>query len=516
MSTDGELQPGQGVVKQDGVTGAERYLQRLCERTFLSLWSYPGVYRDQGQTAKSREGKEVCDLLVVFENHVIIFSDKHCQFPDSGNLTLDWSRWYRKAVLKSADQVWGAERWIRSYPGRLFLDRACTRPFPIELPDPSTARFHRVVVAHDASRRCRQLLGGSGSLMIVPSITGGMHYEGDDIHPFHIGQVNPTRGFVHVLDDTSLGVLLLNLDTISDFVNYLSKKEAFIQSGRLMFAAGEEDLLAYYLKRVNGQGEHDFVIPDGAKGLAVQEGLWREFQGNPQREAQLAADEVSYQWDRMIERFGGHIIAGTSLTHPGTTVADQEKLFRLMAREPRLRRRLLAEAVVGLLEKTPHDRPLFRATRVVLPSYPGDPHYVFLLINGPHGEPDDHYRLGRRNMLEMLCMVAKVVFPDAQHVVGYATEPGPAAGRTEDAIYMDVRQWSPEQQEDAVGYQRRYGFLTNVQKHGKTYHEYPEAAPRDERAACLAPDRPATSLRNSPCPCGSGRKFKKCCLPRMG
>jgi hypothetical protein len=35
------------VVRADGLNPAERYLQRLCERTFLRLWSYPGVYRDQ-------------------------------------------------------------------------------------------------------------------------------------------------------------------------------------------------------------------------------------------------------------------------------------------------------------------------------------------------------------------------------------------------------------------------------------------------------------------------------------
>jgi hypothetical protein len=50
----------------EGVTDAERYLAKLCRRSFLSLWSYPGVFRDQGG------GKEVCDLLVVFDNHIII------------------------------------------------------------------------------------------------------------------------------------------------------------------------------------------------------------------------------------------------------------------------------------------------------------------------------------------------------------------------------------------------------------------------------------------------------------
>jgi hypothetical protein len=60
------------IERADGVTEAERYLKRLCDRTFLSLWSYPGVYRDQG-SGKGTEGKEVCDLLVVFENHIIIW-----------------------------------------------------------------------------------------------------------------------------------------------------------------------------------------------------------------------------------------------------------------------------------------------------------------------------------------------------------------------------------------------------------------------------------------------------------
>lgn len=33
-----------------------------------------------------REVKELCDLLVVFENHGIIFTDKDCQFDDADDL----------------------------------------------------------------------------------------------------------------------------------------------------------------------------------------------------------------------------------------------------------------------------------------------------------------------------------------------------------------------------------------------------------------------------------------------
>src|SRR5438105_1626186 len=88
---------------QEVVTPSEGYLRQKCDRTFLSLWSYPNPFRDQA--GGDADGKEICDLLVVFEKHIIVFSDKHCQFPESGNVDLDWARWYRRAIEKSAHQL---------------------------------------------------------------------------------------------------------------------------------------------------------------------------------------------------------------------------------------------------------------------------------------------------------------------------------------------------------------------------------------------------------------------------
>src|SRR5262245_30585272 len=144
--------------RSDGINSSERYLKSLCDHSFLSLWSYSSVYRAPGQ--------ELCDLLVVFEDHIIVFSDKDCDFPNTGKLQLDWNRWFKKAVEKSAQQLWGAERWIRQYPDRIFLNPQATKPFPLSLPNPQNATIHRVLVAHGASKRCKQALGGSGSLMI--------------------------------------------------------------------------------------------------------------------------------------------------------------------------------------------------------------------------------------------------------------------------------------------------------------------------------------------------------------
>ena len=120
-----------------GVTESERYLAQLANSTFLELWSYPNTFIDK-RSAAIAEGKELADLLVACGDDVIIFSDKSIAWP-SGDVGQSWSRWYRRAVKKSVDQIRGAERWLRQFPERVFLDRACSQKLPIELSLSGTA-----------------------------------------------------------------------------------------------------------------------------------------------------------------------------------------------------------------------------------------------------------------------------------------------------------------------------------------------------------------------------------------
>jgi hypothetical protein len=296
--------PGTGY-RSEGVTVSEKYLKHLCEHTFLRLWSYPGIYRDQSSGGGANDGKEVCDLLVVFGKHIIIFSDKNCEFPDTGELDLDWMRWVKRAVLKSANQLYGAERWIKTFPNRLFVDRGCSQPVPISLPDVTNANFHRIVVAHGAAERCRKELGGSGSLMIHTDIIGDMHLRKmeDGGLPFAIGQINPQKGYIHVLDDFTVNILLKTLDTVSDFVSYLEKKEDLILSGVEVLIPGEEDLLGFYFKNLNEKKEHDFILDKDINWVLLEEGFWEDFLKSPQYRYQLEANRVSYAWDALIENF---------------------------------------------------------------------------------------------------------------------------------------------------------------------------------------------------------------------
>ena len=122
------------VPKAQGVTQSERYLARLAEKSFLNLWSYPAPFRDQQQSGCG-DGKELCDLLVVCGRYIVIFSEKTIAWP-RGNLTIAWRRWAKRAVRDAAKQAKGAERWITEFSERLFLDRQCETPFPIDLPPP--------------------------------------------------------------------------------------------------------------------------------------------------------------------------------------------------------------------------------------------------------------------------------------------------------------------------------------------------------------------------------------------
>lgn len=497
-----------------GVTPAERYLNRLGGRTFLSLWSYPGVYRDQGRAGGKGDGKEVADLLVVFEDHVLIFSDKDCAFPDSGDLGRDWSRWYRRAVESSAEQVWGAERWIKAHPDRLFLDRACTRPFPLDLPDPARAKFHRIVVAHGTVERCRRELGGSGSLRIAPDIVGRRHHASPEEGgaPFSIGRIDPARGYVHVLDDASLDIVLTEVDTISDFVAYLTKKEQLILDGRLESATAEEDLLAHYLFPLEGKGESDFTLPPGAQRLSVKEGLWLEFDRDPWRLRKREEDRVSYLWDRIIESSGKHAIAGTAYyaTHPG--IRGGSGALRLLAREPRTRRRSLVISLRDLITTT-RNVPQERVLRVREPTKPEEPYFAFLLLSPDlKSVTEDEYRVFRRESLMGLCEVVKLRFPDAEDIVGIATEKGRAAFRSQDVVYRDAREFTEQDRMEAQRIAERTGFLTNPVRSASTFYDFPHpAAPLQSAPFGWPPFAMKGRDRNSPCPCRSGKKFKRCC-----
>ncbi len=404
----------------------------------------------------------------------MIFSDKDCAFPSTGNLDVDWSRWYRNAISKSASQIFGAERWIRQHPERLFIDRRCTVSFPLTLPSSDRMKVHRIVVAHGVAEACRAKLGGNGTLAISPSISGDEHCRraAEGGQPFTVGQVNPAKGFVHIFDDASLPLVMNELDTVSDFVAYLSKREELMTSGKLALAMGEEALLGWYVSKMNDeQQEHDFVVRDGvALPVSVDESWWLKYQGSSARRRKLEADQISYGWDDMVERFTMHFMGGTADHLTDASPAAYERVLRFFARECRVRRRVLAKALHEMLDTTPAH---MRRLRIVPPMRMGDPYWVLLLVPFANEIPYRTYRDGRREFLAACCKVTKLIWPNALDIVGLCTESGRGTVGSEDAIFLDGRFWTREHDEEARRLRKDLQILTTPRMLRLTESEFP-------------------------------------------
>eukprot|EP01136_Pigoraptor_vietnamica_P034255 Opistho-1_new@97986 len=114
------------------VNESEARLADLTRHTFLSMWSYQSPFYE--------EGKELCDVLIVFGDDVIIISDKAISYAKDKLPEVAWRRWYRKAVLASVRQLQGALKTIKSTPEIIHIDAKVSSPFPLEFPDPCTLR----------------------------------------------------------------------------------------------------------------------------------------------------------------------------------------------------------------------------------------------------------------------------------------------------------------------------------------------------------------------------------------
>ena len=59
-------------------------------------------------------GKELCDILVVCDPDIVIFSVKDIGLKETSDPSVDWERWRKKAIDASCKQIYGAQRWISS------------------------------------------------------------------------------------------------------------------------------------------------------------------------------------------------------------------------------------------------------------------------------------------------------------------------------------------------------------------------------------------------------------------
>lgn len=166
---------------------------------------------------------------------MLIFSDKCCEFPDHPDLKVAWKRWYKRAIEHSALQLLGARNWILKYPERIFIDSKGTKDFPVPFPQKEDIRFHLIAITKGSCDPCKHYFDSqsTGGLIINNAISESEHED----HPFTIGRVRRDDQYIHVFDELILDIALKELDTITDLVEYLEKKEVFLTQKKHVIAS---------------------------------------------------------------------------------------------------------------------------------------------------------------------------------------------------------------------------------------------------------------------------------------
>ena len=443
--------------KSEGLTESERYLAWLGEKSFLNLWSYPNVFKN--------DRKELCDLLVVFGKHVIIFSDKDIEFGNSGDLLIDWKRWAKKSILKSAKQAFGAERYILNNPQELYLDGTLSKKFPLKIPDKKDIKIHLILVTNNSAKRFKEETGdSSGTFTITPSVIGNDVLK----TPFTIGVIDSNKNFVHILDEESLSILMNELDTISDFVGYLEDKENFITSGNLVYASGEEDLLGYYYHNSSEEFDPHFPITD--EKVFVSPGFYENLQSLPQYIKGKEADKPSYFIDGFINHFGSYALQNELITPFEMGLDEMSIGLRYLASESRVARRIIANAIIEKAQSFKKEEPW--SARIINSPANNKVIYVWLIVSvHAKAKSYEEHREFRRGLLLAYCQSAKLVMPSADFIIGFATDP-PSKNNSEDMIFIDTTEWEEQDFIEAQEIREELNIFKQgnyIQKKGTTY-----------------------------------------------
>jgi hypothetical protein len=417
--------------RSSGLTASEKLLADLCDNSFLSLWSYPNLFR--------KPGKELCDLMVVLGNDVAIFSDKSCGYPNTGDTELDWRRWHRRSIVDSAKQLAQAKRWLINCPDRVFLDSGCSEKFPYPLP--SSMNIHLICIALGALERAKSETG-KANLKIST-------LDQDDGKKFTITKADAVGGWLHVFDESNLPILLRELSTASDFFDYLKKKEQLFDSKKFAYAESELDLMAYFIW--NGR---EFPAP--AAMFKLDPDLWPKVETNDQFLAGRSENKVSFFWDGLIEYLNKHFLEESLDGGNDIPVADYERAVRIMASEGRFYRRVLSKWILERAEKAKEGY-----VGSILESTQPHTHYVLLIGPGSAKEKYAEYRADRVMKLKARCLASKAARPATKFIVGIALDARGVKGSSEDFIFLDTGDWSEEQIASAEKIRQELGYFVD-------------------------------------------------------
>ncbi|MCL4416827.1 MAG: hypothetical protein M1365_09045 [Actinobacteria bacterium] len=373
----------------------------MATKTFLIDWCF--------LNPKLQNRKELCDLLVVFDDTAIIWQIK--------DLKLDKNNNYKKTeVNKNLRQLAGARR-------QLFELKT---PIPLKNIRRSEEIFDSLKMKH---------------IFLISVLLG----EGEDVFQF-TEEIKNNK--VHVFARVFTQIVLNELDTVSDFINYLKAKELFLDTEKsIIIMGGEEEFLARYL--IDSRSFDSFK---NSEFIVIKEGLWKNLQNDSAYKAKKKEDRISYGWDSIINR-----------AHEGSI--QYEFIARELARPNRFHRRYLSKVFFEdhIIAHKTKEGDLYRC----ILSTDGVT-YCFLF----HDEPEP--RINRKNMLFLICWIARGMYKENKKIIGIATEMKIRPTCSYDFVLRHQPDWTEEDQIKMEKLQKDIGIFVNpIVKHTHE-DEYPQ------------------------------------------
>lgn len=376
------------------MTPSEEFVAKLCQKSFLPFWSFASPL--------GKKGKELCDMLVVCGNDIIMISVKDIKVTDHADPEVQSQRWQRDAIEGSVKQIYGAERFLEQVTEILVKDRE----FEIALPDKDSRQIHRIAIA----------------------------FGGGNQFPLETGDFG--KGFVHVFDEESTFTVISELDTITDFVRYLKAKEHFLRD-RLIIVPKEVDFLALYIQT-------GLIFDGNPDSVLVDEGIWDSYAASGEYRRWTENIKKSYLWDEIVVQLFENLKNGK---HAGAKHSDMERATRIICCEPRINRMELALVLKDAMEKGLRGRML-------RPLGDSEHCYVFMPLSQKNWD-------SKESELQLRCLIARKENPTSKKVIGLGIGTGTDGVPLFDLAFFDLPALSGELLERIEQAKNELGYFSN-------------------------------------------------------
>ena len=307
------------------------------------------------------------------------------------------------------------------------------------------------------------------------------------------GGSTPGRTFIHYLEESGLELLLEELCTPSDFIDYLESKEEAVAKRGLKVSLGEEETLAYYLLGDGKFGFGQILRPDIANGhpFAIPEGHWLDFRGSVLYALRYSRKKNARRWGELVARFSDSVIEANVGEGAHLPLLNHAQCIEVLASENVYSSGMLAELLFEKFSEVPE----FGRSARLAPSLM-KPERLYLFVFFPWDEDYksyEEYRDERLICMTLYALVARYKFPRFEEllVLGAATRGTPAS----ETIFV-VDNTVPLTAEERVSAQK-------IMKEEDILNDTSERRVASNNSTGVG--------RNDSCPCGSMKKFKKCC-----